>query len=638
MHARGRENSPMNLFPLLVSCSLCLATTPERAPAEPWNVKPYRALVVVERWNDPASVLVDHEKDHFQPEAALLKAWTVPFDIFRLDQQHLDASYLFDRSGKVRYGVVIWLADSPSYEGQNLASLEEAARGGTGLIVVASRFLDPALERLLGLKFKEAYRAPDPLRVARPHFITWELAVQKMDPLDVSEESSNRLWVQPQGAEVLISQGQHPLLTVNQVERDVSGVWIGAPHLAAPRDSAYWRSLLFRSLLWTLGCVVQPNVDYAHRVEIEIDDWGTSDKGFLSYWRYLEPREETLREHLIAPLEKRHAVVAANVITGYVDRKSGRIVSPWTQHFRDSYGLPQDFASTQRGLKAAVAAGVLEIQSHGWTHMQPDLDSPPGPWWTADLAGEASAGGWYKEFGDERRGIEIPAIVQLWHMKRSMEYLEEDFGQQPLELRPGGGAWSKSDANQTGRVAAQAGFGIFHAEPSFYYYLDRDLVLDMTGIAPHTLASYDRPLHAESWPPHSDGPLMLVFHDRDIALQPDFVERLFAALPASYETLSTNQYVAFLHAHVESQAADGLQLKFVFDAPYCAYFRDHSSSWRFWVSESLRKKLRGFHRLVVNVDGKPTETVVPGDLLGESLTMDVPAGLGEHVWSLTPAN
>jgi len=36
-------------------------------------------------------------------------------------------------------------------------------------------------------------------------------------------------------------------------------------------------------------------------------------------------------------------------------------------------------------------AGVLEIESHGWTHMQPDLDSPPGPWWNADLDGEASA-------------------------------------------------------------------------------------------------------------------------------------------------------------------------------------------------------------------------------------------------------
>ena len=375
----------------------------------------------MERWNDPASVLVDHEKDDFQPVAALLKAWSIPFDIFRLDQQHLDASYLFDRSGKVRYGVVVWLADPPCYEGQNLVSLEETAHAGTSLLVVTSRFLDPALERVLGLKFKEAYRAPDRLRVTHPHFITRELAAQKMDSLEIYEESWTSLWVEPRGAEVLISQGQHPLLTVNRLKEGDSGIWMAAPRLTDVRDSIYWRGLFFRALVWSLGFVVHPNVDYSHRIEIEMDDWGTSDKGFLSYWRYLEPSEETLREHLIAPLQKRHAMASANVNTGYVDRKTKRILSPWTQEFTDLYGLHQNYASTQRGLKAAVTAGVLEIQSQGLTDMLPDLDSPPGHWWTADFAGEASAGGWFTDFGDVLRGMEIPAIVKLFLMQRSFE-------------------------------------------------------------------------------------------------------------------------------------------------------------------------------------------------------------------------
>jgi hypothetical protein len=49
------------------------------------------------------------------------------------------------------------------------------------------------------------------------------------------------------------------------------------------RDSGYWRSLFFRSLVWSLGYIVQPNIDYSHSIEIEIDDWGTSDKGYLSF-------------------------------------------------------------------------------------------------------------------------------------------------------------------------------------------------------------------------------------------------------------------------------------------------------------------------------------------------------------------
>ncbi len=190
-----------------------------------WPIKPYRALLIVERWSDPASVVVDHEKDVFQPVAALLKAWSVPFDILRLDQQHLDDSYLFDREGRIRYGVVVWLADSDSYTNQNLASLQAAAEAGTSLLVAKSRVLDPALEQILSLKFKAAYSATDPLRTTQPHFITRELAGQKMDPFDSSHIYSPRLWMEPQGAQVLITQESYPVLTVNRVAAETSGIW-----------------------------------------------------------------------------------------------------------------------------------------------------------------------------------------------------------------------------------------------------------------------------------------------------------------------------------------------------------------------------------------------------------------------------
>jgi hypothetical protein len=101
------------------------------------EIKPYRVLLVVEHGSDPYDLVVSSEGDTFQPVAALLKAWSVPFDILRLDQQHLDGSYLFRRSGVIRYGVVIWLADPSSYGTQNLASLEEAMRAGTSLIAAA---------------------------------------------------------------------------------------------------------------------------------------------------------------------------------------------------------------------------------------------------------------------------------------------------------------------------------------------------------------------------------------------------------------------------------------------------------------------------------------------------------------------
>jgi hypothetical protein len=611
-----------------------------KTPAGQWRVRPYRALLIVERWSDPTSVRVDHETDNFQPVAALLKAWSVPFDVLRLDQEHLDGTYLFSRSGDIRYGVAIWLADAPSYSNQDVTSLEQAVHAGTGLLVAKSRFLDSALERLVGLKFKAAYSATDPLRVGEAHFITRELAAQKMDRLDVSWEFSQRIWVEPQGAKVLIDQDRHPVLTINQPEPKTSVIWMGVPALSLLRDAAYWRHLFFRSLLWSLGYLVLPDVDYSHLVEIEIDDWGTADKGFLSYWRYLESGEDTLRRYLIAPLERHHAVVAANVNTGYVDRKEKRITSPWIHKFTDRYGLQQDYASTQRGLRAAVAAGVLEIESHGWTHMQPDLESPPGPWWTADLAGEGSADGWYTEFADHRRGTEAPAIVQLFRMKRSLEELQEDFGQRALELRPGGSGWSKSQFNHTGSIAALAGFGLFHAEPDFYYYLDKDLVLDMTGIAPQVgTTSYDRlsDLHPERWPAHPDGPAMLLFHDRDIALQPDFVERLLEALPKAYRTLSVNEYIGILHVQIDSSGADSWQITFGFDPHYCDYFEGHPSSWRLWLSDPFAERLKAWRDLQISVDKTTSLRIQAVDFLRGTMTIDLPAGLGTHVWKLEAA-
>jgi len=602
--------------------------------AAPAPYKPYRALVVVERWRDPASVLVSRE-DTFQPVAALLKAWSIPFEIFRLDQQHLDGTYLFDREDRIRYGVVIWLSDSPSYEGQNLAALRAAADAGTSLIAINSRCLDPALNHVLGLEFKSVYRADEALRTVQPvHFITRELAAKEIDPRELNEGSDDRFWMGTPKAAVLISQGLHPVLTVNQLDKNVSGVWMGTRRISGLLGSPYWRGLFFRALVWSLGYVIQPNIDYSHRIEIEMDDWGTSDKGYLSYWQYVEPSEQTLREHLIAVLQKHHAVASANVNTGYVDRRTGRILDPWKQAFTDSYGRQQDYASTQRGLKDAVAAGVLEIQSHGWTHMQPDLESPPGPWWTADLKGEASAGAWYTEFSDGRRDIEVPAIVQLFHLQRSLEYLRKDFGQRPLEFRPGGAGWSKSLANETGIVAARVGLGLFHAEPESFYYLDRDLVIDMAGISPQKTVAFDEPFATQLWPPHPDGPFMALFHDRDIAYQPEFVERLFTALPAGYQTISTNQYVGFLHTRIESSNEDGWQLKFLFDEQYCPYFTAHSSGWRVWMSDPWRDELKSLPEPVMTLDGKPVAGANISDLSRGYLTFDVPAGLGEHVWKL----
>lgn len=618
-------------FWLAISVSLVASAAPPTADSS-WSLKPYRVLLVVDRWADPASQVIASEKDPFQPVAALLKAWSIPFDIFRLDQQTLGAGYLFERSGRVRYGAVVWLADAPSYPNKNMAVLAEAVAAGTSVVAVASRFQDPALEQILGLKFKEDYRAADPLALGPAHFITREIAEQKT----ANGQFGASLWVEPRGAQVLLGQGRHPVVTVHQPSPDTAAVWMAAPSFAALRDSPYWRSIFFRALVWSLGYAVTPDVDYAHRILLMCDDWGAADKSFLSYWRYQTVTEELMREKVNPPLARRKAVISANLVTGFVDRKTHRVISPWGQKFTDAYGVLQDYPSTQRALKAAAAAGVLEIQSHGWTHMQPDLDSPPGPWWTADLEGEASAGGWYEEFEDTRRGADAPVLSQLFLLKRSLDYLREDFDARPLSVIIGGGGWSKSYQNHSARVAAQAGFGLFDINER-YFYLDRDVALDMAGMSTGKTHAYDRELHLEQWPAHPDGPAVIIFHDRDISLQHDFVERMLSAIPSDMAFVSMNQYIGILHADIDAPAAEGWQLQFRFDDPYCAYFGKHPSSWRLVLADRLLEKIRSVRAVTVAVDNQPAVRLSGANLGREPIVFEIPAGLGAHTWRLAPA-
>ncbi len=44
-------------------------------------------------------------------------------------------------------------------------------------------------------------------------------------------------------------------------------------------ESGIWKNLIFRSLVWSLGYVVVPNVDYAHRAILELERLGNLRQG-----------------------------------------------------------------------------------------------------------------------------------------------------------------------------------------------------------------------------------------------------------------------------------------------------------------------------------------------------------------------
>ena len=143
---------------------------------------------------------------------------------------------------------------------------------------------------------------------------------------------------------------------------------------------------------------------------------------------------------------------------GFVDDKQHRIVPSWQQQFTDEFGTKQDYVSTKKGLDEGIAEGVFEIESHGWTHMQPDLTSPPGPWWGSPIDQERAEMGWYREFYDIRREKEIPAAEQTFHMQQSAEWLKAEFGFFPLEFSTGGNGISRSPDNNTWQASRRGGF------------------------------------------------------------------------------------------------------------------------------------------------------------------------------------
>jgi hypothetical protein len=548
--------------------------------------QPYRFLLVIgNQWEDEAGVLIDRAGE-FQITAALLKTWGLPFDILRLDQQALDY-HLFDRDGTPRYGTVIWDAPADRLNGRSLAILEQLQRQGAALVILGDTVAAPEIARLAHVQYVSEYKSADGVALtAGDHFITRGLKGREKELMAGVGYSLGGSRVRAHDALVLGMRGTAPFLTVRQAPGEGKVVWLGVERTSSQMQSQFVRDLLKRCLVWAQGYAVY--AEYERALILFMDDPGTPDKTFLSYWHYRTPTEEELRAGMIEPLARRKATMDVNVVTGYVDRKTRRVVNPWRQRVVDEIDRKtvHDFASTQRGLAAGLAAGVFQIQSHGWTHMLPDLDSAPGPFWDAPLDGTGSLD-WYNEFGDQLRHREIPAVVQRDHMRRSIACIEEDFGATPLVVRPGGGLYSKNPANNTALNAARMGFGI--ATWNWAVYLARDMVLSLESVSRRSSWQYDRRVTGADIPWSIDAPYWLGFHDRDLALDKGSFERLMNDLGGGIRFMNGNEYSAYLHARVAKPAGDTLKFTVEYDDHYCAWFRRHPSRWTVHVANEARR-------------------------------------------------
>lgn len=568
---------------------------------------PYRFLLVVgNQWEDDGSFLIERSGE-FQVTAALLKTWGLPFDILRLDQQTMDRYHLLQRDGSARYGTIIWDVPADS-KGRDLSLLAELNQEGVSVVVMGDTIKNSDAAHLAGLQYVSDYKAYEQASFDSSHFITRSLVGREKELLANVGYSFDGLKVVPQEATVVARRGTAPFLTV--LERPGRGrvTWLGVDRSVAQMQNQLVRDLLKRILVWAQGYAVY--AEYDRSLILFMDDWGTSDKTYLPYWHYKTPKEEEIRHGVIEPLQKHRAVMDMNVDTGYVDRKTRRIVSPWQQRVVDEIDgkTIHDFASTKRGLDAGLAAGVFFIQSHGWTHMLPDLESPPGPFWDAPMDGVGSLD-WYNEFGDALRKQEVPAATQRFHMARSIAYIREDFGVTPQVIRPGGGLYSKSPQNNTAMNAARMGFGL--ATWNWAVYLGTDLTISLESVSRRGSWEYNRRVTGADIPWTVDAPYWLGFHDRDLSLDHAGIARLLDDLGEGIRYMNGSEYSAYLHAQVSRADKQALQFTVTYDGHYCEYFASHPSRWTVHLSDETRKLLGG---------AQP-----------EKQTIEAPKGLGTHV-------
>ncbi len=548
---------------------------------------PYRFLLVIgDQWKDPASRLIDAGGE-FPVVVTLLKTWGLPFDILRLDQQRFDRYYLMDRQGRPRYGTIIWDANADVGESKDLALLATLVKDhGVGLVILGDTIANPQVAALAGLARVGEYRSADGLAFSEGHFITRGLTGRAKE-LPGSEVPGSR--VSTKEATAVANRGSVPFLTIREVSGGGRVVWLDAHRASARIGVQIVRDLFKRSLVWAQGYALY--AEYPRSILLFMDDFGTSDRSYLPYWHYRTLNEDDIRKGMIEPLQRHGAVLMMDVITGYVDRKARRIVSPWQQQVIDEIDGKtfHDYISAKRGLDAGQRAGVLEIQCHGYTHMLPDLESLPGPFWTVPMDANVPHG-FDEEFGDNLRKKDVPAITQRFLMERGLEYLRADFGAVPLFVINGGSGKSLSYPHHSARLAAEMGFGLGHFNA--VWYLGQEVALAMEQVVHSGSWAHDRPLPPRDLAWTIDAPQFLIFHDRDVSLDATAVERLLTSLGPETRSMTANEYSGYLHARVESDAQTPGALVVHYDEHYCRYFADHASTWVLHLSDEMRRDLK----------------------------------------------
>lgn len=632
------------------------------------RVKPFRVLVVIDyQWTDPQSYSIDFRRvtgEEFIDVVSMLKIWGIPFDVLRLDEQRLQINRFLDGQANPNYGCIIWMADPGKLSGasSNFQTLKRAVEEhGISMIALFDNIKTKQVADLVGVSFQNVKSMQLGSKGAKfsitgKHFITADaiglnlpdkkLAVSVSVPaangitLKTSESNEDQTTVSVincqvmDPAKVLATIDNIPQLVVRDINSGTKAIWIGGGKDWF-RKYPVMREIFRKSLVYAIGYGIF-NDNFENGFIFIMDDVGCSEHAWSLKWHYPTPRKDTLIKYLIEPLEKYGFMMVQNITPGFANPEKQIIESPWTvKPFKDIFGNWQDYGSTKEGLDEGLRRGVFEIQPHrAWSHMNWDLDSPPGPWWGSPVGGEMAVTDWYNEIVDVRRGRKpVPSNDLLFIYRSGIDAVKKAFDVVPLSAEVRTGAEVTRDNNggdDVGRVAAIAGLGV-----SRECYVGFDHTIEFSMMMPEQFTCHDLDLTAKT-----DSPADQTEEGWDALLKMS-TEQLTASKIAGGRRINLhdnlnwiesrkdkywmgfNETCAYLHSVISETGTNGPEFEFGYDDHYCKYFEKKSSKWTLELSDNLRELL-GEGALVL-VDGKQT-IIAPA----ARQVIEIPAGLGKH--------
>ena len=592
---------------LLLAAGTRAAMAGEYDQASP---RPYRVLVIIgEQWDDPGSYSIDggsrfggrtRESDRdFRDVATMLKIWGIPFDILRLDQQRLQINRLLNGIAEPNYSCLIWIANPDRLKGFS-ANYEVVRRGvqeyGMSLIALFDHVATQEISDLLGVDYqgvsdKPAQGKNAPLTISGEHFIT-DGSVGTVVRAGTDAQLRIVRCKAHSGTIVLGTIGDYPQLVVRDISDQTKAVWIGGG-----RDwfgkSAAMRRLFRQALVYCIGYGLF-NDNFENAFIFIMDDMGASEHAYSLRWHYPTPSKEDIIKYLVEPLAEHGFVMVQNVTPGYANPVTRMIQNPWTiEKFTDPFGNVQDYGSTKEGLDEGLRRGVFEIHAHrAWTHVNWDLDSPPGPWWDAPIEGERAHPDWYQETYDSRRDMPVPSNDMLFLYKIGRDAIERQFGVTPLavNIRPG-----TSLNHDNGRLAAIAGYGV---DRWHYIGTDYTILFSIPEMCPEQLTCHDLDL-VERTDSEITGPAK---NTRKAAIADLLSAEVVGGRRIDLRTtgwiesnkdkrwMGFNEYCAYLHARIEVVPGEELGVRLAYDLHYCRHFARNPSQWTLQLSDRYLKK------------------------------------------------